>query len=223
MCCPRDADASNSWLQLREKKSQQAPGVENECAEESLCTADNGWALSMQTPSECIPSQFSGASSELPLRGSDATLSLDQSPYPVLFLNHCKWCSGYASPSSSRPLLTPVSLVCLPSLPLPHFLQPHRRHAFWTTAFKIEGFPVYVQEGMLHHNCLPLAPSVPGVFYALCPCTAFLCGWNAAVKSKMAVWTSGQCWMRGEASAAVPWDTNAGSKPSLLIGLSILI
>lgn len=40
--------------------------------------------LLMQTPSECIPSQLNGASSELPLTGSDATLQLSQSLYAVL-------------------------------------------------------------------------------------------------------------------------------------------
>lgn len=40
--------------------------------------------VSVQTPSECVPSQLSGASSELPLSGCDATLPLSQSPHTVL-------------------------------------------------------------------------------------------------------------------------------------------
>lgn len=87
--------------------------------------------LSMQTPRECILSQFSRAPSELPLTGSDVALPLSQSPYSVLF-------STIASDALAVPLLPPLvlsslysrSLACLLTLPLPHFLPPRRRHAF---------------------------------------------------------------------------------------------
>lgn len=96
--------------------------------------------LSMQTPSECIPSQLSGASSELPLTGRDATLRLSQSPHVVLS-------SAIANDALAVFLLPPLvlspphshSLACLPSLPLPHFLLPHRRHAFLNHSMENRG------------------------------------------------------------------------------------
>lgn len=87
--------------------------------------------LSMQTPSECIPSQLGGASSELPLTGSDATLQLSQSRYALL----SSTTANDALAVSLPPLLVlsprhSLSLACLPSLPLPHFLLPYRHHSF---------------------------------------------------------------------------------------------
>lgn len=64
--------------------------------------------LSVQTPSECTPSQFSGASSELPLTGSDAALSLSQSPHTVLS-------STIANDAQALPLLPPLVLSSLQS------------------------------------------------------------------------------------------------------------
>lgn len=108
MCCRRDGVANNSWLQLRERRSgkQFCGGVPVLSAQ--LIMAE----LSMQTPGECIPSQCSGASSELPLTGSDATLFLSQSPHSVLS-------STIASDALAVPLLPPLvlSLLSLPGMP----------------------------------------------------------------------------------------------------------
>lgn len=150
MCCPRDADANNSWLQRREE-SQQALGVENYCAEEprfsvvQLIMAE----LSMQTPNKCIPSQLSGASSKLPLTDSDATLSRSQSLHPVRS-------SSIANDALAVPLLPAIPLHSLLSLPPACLFYPSPIFhclrdviLFWTGAWKIQGFPVKVQEGAL--------------------------------------------------------------------------
>lgn len=85
--------------------------------------------LSVQTPSECIPSQRSRASSELPLTCSDVTLP----PQPISIT----LCFPQPLPLMLWPCLSFLlsslyshSLACLPTLPLPHFLPPCRHHAF---------------------------------------------------------------------------------------------
>lgn len=83
----------------------------------------------MQTPSECLPSQINRASSELSLRGSDAIFSLSQLPFSLLLRVAAR--DAHALPLLSSPLsLSLVSYACMCPLPLPHFLLPHRRHAF---------------------------------------------------------------------------------------------
>lgn len=98
--------------------------------------------LSMQTPSECIPSQLSGASSELPHTGSDATFPLSQSPYSVPS-------SATANDALTVPLLSPLVLSSLsltgePAIPTPppyfFFLRPHRHHAFLNHSMENRGF-----------------------------------------------------------------------------------
>ena len=97
----------------------------------------------MQTPSECIPSQLSRASSELPLSGGDDTPSLSQSPHPALLSTIAN--DALAMPlSSSRPLLSLHTLTGAPAFPTPPpFSTASQASCFFEPQlWKIEGFPV---------------------------------------------------------------------------------
>ena len=187
----------------------------------SQCAADDGWALNANSQQMCsLPVQQSI------LRApphEQWRFALPQPiPFPCASLTHCKWCSN--SPSSSRSLLSSLSLVCLPSLPLPHYVLPRRRHAFLNHSILDRGVSSVSAGGYTEYYTIIAFLRLPLFIVFSLPSVhaQHVCGRNAAMKSKMAVWTSGQCWMRGEASAAVPWDTSACSKPSLLIDLLIL-
>lgn len=67
--------------------------------------------LSVQTPGDCVPSQLSGASSELPLTGADVTLPVSQSRRSVLSSATANDAQAASSSSSTPPpLLLPFSL-----------------------------------------------------------------------------------------------------------------